>query len=115
MDVKHLSLTALFLTIAISCSQQKKWNVANSGVANLFAADFASGKIYELNGEWEYHPGRLLDPNAMSQLTTEKKYAHVPQSFNSYENPALQLPEKAVATYRLEIILPPKIATYTLR
>lgn len=82
---------------------------------NLEAWEFGDGKPVNLNGEWEYYPGRLIHPSELKSFERERKLAHVPQSFNSYKDPVLALPAAANATYRIFITVPATAHPYVLR
>lgn len=103
------------LLLSAGCSRHTAVAPATDGKADLSQTLFAAAPLLELNGKWEYYPNRLLEPSAIARHQAERRLAPVPQSFNLYRETALRLPAAASATYRLELILPPQIASYTLR
>ncbi len=91
----------LFLSIFFSsCTKETEIPVIN-GVADLRNADFKDGKIYQLNGNWEFYYGKLLDPSDFRDTANlpEKKFIYVPESWASQQYPAF-----GSATYRLKIL-----------
>ncbi len=88
---------------------------AVSGTLDLRSHDFKSSGSIDLDGEWEYYPGQLVQPEELIKKTESKKIAVVPGSFNSYEDPKLRLPPVANATYRLVLLLPDKLDMYVIR
>lgn len=85
------------------------------GNLNLDAWEFSDSRPVNLAGDWEYYPGKLIHPLELKNFAKEKKFAYVPQSFNSYKDPALVLPAAANATYRVFINLPTNARSYMLR
>jgi len=88
-------------------------NIVN-GHADLSGVDLTQA-VLELNGDWEYYPGQIINPEEMQRYTDKKKFAHVPGSYNRYGNPQLALPAAASATYRLTLVLPARVLPYTFR
>ncbi len=105
----------LFLGIAAGCGRSVMKAQVADGTIDLVNASFSDAAIIELNGLWHYYPNKLIEPAELSRYSAERKLAPVPRSFNLYADNSLRLPAKAAATYRLELILPPRIANYTLR
>ncbi|GAB4423601.1 MAG: ATP-binding protein [Turneriella sp.] len=105
----------LLLLFLAACGRSTTVSPVSEGKVDLFHIPFTEGPILELNGTWEYYPNRLIEPSLIAKHLAERKFAPVPQSFNLYADAALRLPAAACATYRLELMLPPQIANYTLR
>lgn len=106
-----------FLCIALvvlACNNKPKVIEAVNGRADLKSFGFAPDETYEIHGNWEYVPGKLIAPEQLDKIPT-KTYAPVPQSFSSYEQPTLRLPPAASATYRIVLDLPAKVQPYTFR
>lgn len=109
--------SAYFFVIALlaaGCNAEPVVIKIEKGHANLTQFHFAPDQTYELNGNWEYVPGKLVAPDAMEK-NPAKLYAPVPQSFSSYEQAGLRLAAAANATYRMVVELPAKVQTYTFR
>lgn len=107
------SLPILFSFVA--CSHESTVAQVTTGFCDLSALKAEDFLVQELNGEWEFYPGKLVDPSEMEKNKAAKKLAWVPLSFNLYKDSALKLPAQSSATYRLTLNLPPKISNYTLR
>lgn len=98
-----------------SCSHGRQALQTQLGYVDLSQASFDDQKVYDLNGNWEYYPNRIIDPADLKNAVGILRLAPVPMSFNRYADPALRLPAEANATYRLTVNLPPQISNYTLR
>jgi len=112
------SILVIAVACCIACGRQSEHNVqlqAKAGVLDLQKHDFTGAGSVDLNGEWEYYPGELIQPEDLAKRQAAKKIAQLPRSFNSYTDPALRLPAAASATYRLTVQLPDKLAMYVMR
>lgn len=108
--------TLFFLAgVLLGCAQASPTAVVTHGKADLYLHPFANSPAIHLNGQWEYYPNKLLAPAELASHARERRFAPVPGSFNLYKDASLRLPAAAFATYRLELVLPPQIANYTLR
>jgi len=77
-------------------------------------ADLSDGRlnnsIIELNGEWEFYPGRFILPDEFDdKLTAYEVYLDVPGAWNGIQ------PAKGYGTYRIRIILPQNYTNYSLK
>lgn len=113
--LRHKGLIFFLLVVLVGCGRGVTVARAADGKIDLFNTPFAETPIVELNGNWEYYPNRLIEPSGFAKHAAERRFAHVPQSFNLYADSSLRLPASAAATYRLELTLPAQIANYTLR
>ena len=113
--LRHKGLIFFLLVVLAGCGRGVTVARAADGKIDLFNTPFAETPIVELNGNWEYYPNRLIEPSGFAKHAAERRFAHVPQSFNLYADSSLRLPASAAATYRLELTLPAQIANYTLR
>jgi two-component system, sensor histidine kinase ChiS len=115
--MKILLRTFLFGALAITAACTGKTSVLNvdKGHIDLTQFAFSADEIYELNGKWQYFPGKLIAPEELGKNTAVPVFAPVPQSFSSYADTSLRLPAAASATYRLVIDLPAKVQAYTVR
>lgn len=108
----------LFLACAFftaGCARLDTPVVIERGIIDLSHHDRELFPILDLNGEWEYYPGQILNPEEISRLTTTKIFAPVPGSFNLYKDNALKQNGAGTATYRLVLELPAQIGAYTFR
>lgn len=115
MTLLYRVLLAAALCAVAGCVGQSRSISVDKGFSDLSAVLFGEKQIYELNGKWEYYPNRILNPEQIEKNPALRKYADIPRSFNSYEDPALRLPAAASATYKLTLQLPAKVRAYTLR
>jgi diguanylate cyclase (GGDEF)-like protein len=104
-------LSVSLLICFISCTPRKNSSTyAVSGIADLSKSGYSS-EIVDLNGEWEFYPGRLLSPadfkNSEKLLITT--YLHVPGDWNKIQN------DRGIGTYRLKVILPPGRTNYSIK
>lgn len=115
--MKFLCAATVGLSL-IGCVRPAEQNArlqAKAGALDLQKHDFTHGGPVDLDGEWEYYPGELVNPEDLVKKQAAKKIAPLPRSFNSYTDPALRLPAAASATYRLTLQLPDKLSMYVMR
>jgi len=106
----------LFLTlVALGCARTTNLPQVTGGWIDLTQYDFTSHGVLALKGEWDFFPGKILTPDEIKKSVTPTKFAYLPQSFNSYQNPELRLPAAAAATYRVRLKLPNHAAQYEFR
>lgn len=101
----------------LACGRQAQHPapLAKAGALDLQKHDFTAGGSVDLDGEWEYYPGELVNPEDLAKKQAVKKLGVLPRSFNSYTEPDLRLPAAANATYRLTLQLPEQLAIYVMR
>lgn len=74
---------------------------AVNGMIDLRSYDFSHGEPVELNGEWEFVPGKLL---SSSEFANQKTYlVQVPSLWTSYVLDGEKVPKYTSGTYRLKI------------
>ncbi|MDP5275282.1 hybrid sensor histidine kinase/response regulator [Chengkuizengella axinellae] len=80
---------------------------ADNGMLDLSEWDFKEDGRVPLNGEWEYYPYQLLNPDDFVQFENNERtlqYVHVPTfMWTSYEVDGQPMSEFGQATYRLKI------------
>lgn len=116
--MKYLIFCTIGLIALTACNAQTgsgPSNLAVAGSINLQKHDFTNAGSVDLDGDWEYYPGEIVNPEDLAKKQTARKMARVPRSFNSYINPSLRLAPAASATYRLTMQLPEKLAMYVIR
>lgn len=74
---------------------------AVSGMIDLRQYDFSQMGPVELNGEWEFIPGKLLDSNDFEKQTSY--LVQVPSLWTSYDLQGGKVPKYTSGTYRLKI------------
>ena len=115
MRIHSRCLALLLFTSVVACTGKTSVIHIENGAADLTKFNFAPDHIYELNGSWEFYPGKILNPDEVGKAQALRKVAPVPQNFSSYADTTLRLPPAASATYRITLQLPPKVTAYTLR
>ncbi|MED3553001.1 ATP-binding protein [Cytobacillus praedii] len=74
---------------------------AVNGMIDLRSYDFSHDEPVELNGEWEFAPGKLL---SSSEFANQKTYlVQVPSLWTSYVLDGEKVPKYTSGTYRLKI------------
>lgn len=102
-----ISIIIIFLVIGniinINYRQKEPMYMAEKGVLDLRNWDLEGGKRIKLNGQWEFYPGRLIQPNEGFQ-DRPREYIKVPDSWES------DLKSKDIGnesgTYRLVVKVP---------
>ncbi len=102
-------LCGLILPIIISCghdSPERKKPVAVRGTIDLRGWDFQRDGSLTLDGEWEFHWNRLLEPSdfATTDNQQHRGYLPVPGLWEGNTVRGVALPEKGRGTYRLQIL-----------
>jgi len=108
----HGVICFVFLfSFIIGCAPQKNSNTyAVAGFADLSKTG-RMNEIVDLNGEWEFYPGKLLTPADFQNPDTILKpvFLHVPGDWNKIQN------AKGYGTYRLKILLPSEKTNHTIK
>jgi two-component system sensor histidine kinase ChiS len=112
--LRQISL-ACSLSLSVACSGKSALTPVRAATADLSTLRFEEREPLPLNGEWEYYPNTLLRPEEITAHTHVARLAHVPGNMHSYTDTGLITTRPGVATYRLQILLPPKLALYSLR
>jgi diguanylate cyclase (GGDEF)-like protein len=103
-------LFAVFILFAPGCSaDSKQYKPVVKGVADL-SDGRVNNAIIELNGQWEFYPGRFLSPSEFgSESNTDKVYLDVPGDWSSVQG------AKGHGTYRIKVILPHNYTHYSIK
>lgn len=84
--------------------QWKSDTTVEEGLLDLEAVDYSKEKLIQLNGEWEFYQGQLLEPQELEATALHKDYISVPASWDSYFPNGKD--EIEAGTYRTTIKLP---------
>ncbi|NQZ77324.1 MAG: response regulator [Ekhidna sp.] len=99
---KIFSLTLLFCISYLVSSQE-----VIDGVIDLSDVDLKNNSV-ALNGDWEFYWQQLVEPDSVNFL--ERDYYQFPKLWNSgVSRNGLELSAYGYATYRVRIILPPRV------
>ncbi len=107
-------ITALFLFAAFNETFAQQ--IVDKGNLNLKNYSFQKQGIFELNGTWEFYPGKLYSPKDFSSKSVNKPiYVNVPSLwdttfFTNNENPNI-----GFGTYRLHIVFPDDVELLAIR
>ncbi|NOZ35812.1 MAG: hypothetical protein GXO80_11005 [Chlorobi bacterium] len=98
-----LSVFVLLNFLFSSCNNEKN-DVIRNGIADISNVNFSKGDIVQLNGDWEFYYGKLLNPSDFSDTSNlpVKQYINVPQSWTK-EYSEHKYKRFGSATYRLKI------------
>lgn len=111
--LKHFIIPILAVALLLSASgcgkAEPSQNHAVKGVADLRDGRIQSS-VVELNGEWEFYPGRLLSPGEFDdKIAGERIYLKVPGDWNRI------MGARGFGTYRLKVLLPDDYTQYSLK
>lgn len=108
--MKNFKLIIFFLFLQLSFISCQKENrpIAENGILDLTGWNFQKNGLIELNGEWEFYPNKLLNSEDFTNLTESKNFINVPETWTKCELKN-KLTNKAFATYRLIVLLKPKV------
>lgn len=87
----------------INYTNKESKYISEKGVLDLTGWDVDEEKILKLDGEWEFYPGKLLEPNEDFK-DQENTYIKVPGDWGPYLN--LEALKNGSGTYRLIIKVP---------
>lgn len=76
--------------------------VAEQGVINITAYDFKKN-VLPLNGQWEFYPNQLLEPEDFQNKIIAPSYIQVPGSWSSDAGTGQALDKWGYGTYRLTV------------
>ncbi len=108
--MKHFIYILIILVIFLlsSCknnNEEDKQPIVKNGLADLSGFDFSSNGFIELNGQWEFYCGELLEPQEFALIQPEKKsYINVPDAWDDYLCNGKKIGSWSHSTYRLNII-----------
>jgi len=102
-------LICLMLTVMISCghkSSERKIPLVVRGGIDLMGWDFEKDGSLNLDGEWEFHWNRLLEPSdfATTDNQQHREYLAVPGLWEGNTVKGIAIPGKGQGTYRLQIL-----------
>lgn len=98
-------ISAVLLLNSCSCHYDKnKQTVVKNGIADISSWNFSSEGIIELNGNWEFYYGRLLEPGDITPTEAQgASYINVPDSWDSFLFNGKKIGSYGHSTYRLKI------------
>lgn len=100
------TLLALTFIAITSCATQPQ-PIAENGIIDLSSYDFFSRGPAKLDGMWEIHWGKLLEPVDFTKSKADSpSYVHVPDTWDRHTIGGKHLPGIGHATFRLKILLP---------
>ncbi len=106
-----MAICCLALLLFTACgdkSGKKRLPCAERGVIDLRNLDFQRNGSVNLDGEWEFCPGRLYTPGDFAGNKTENSvFIKVPGMWKDITPGGNALPSKGEGTYRLKIICSP--------
>jgi signal transduction histidine kinase len=110
-------LMMLLLLLLFAGSPSHATALAKQGILDLRGIDISRQGTIDLDGEWAFYPGKLLEP---AQLSPEKKqslatYQTLPGSWNGWEHQGKKLQGEGIATFHLRILPPGGIDLLALR
>lgn len=114
MKIRLLSIAIVLIVFTIALmnmiftiNKHDSLLVAERGILDLTKQEFSKNEVVKLDGEWEFYPGKLLDPEDFknNKATEEKVYVKVPARWTGYTVEGEKIPPYHSATYRLRIIL----------
>ena len=101
---------------AVDRSETKPY--AERGVIDLRRQDFSEGRIFALNGEWEFYWDRLLTPDKFSsgsKLPEMSGFFTLPGTWRGHSIDGERLGSTGQATYRLRLLTDQSVDRLTLR
>ena len=112
-------LLCLIFPALVACghtSTDARKPVAVKGILDLGGWDFEQGGQVNLDGEWEFFRGRLINPSdfAKNENREECRFVKLPSLWKDYTVNGASLPGKGRATYRLKILSGPDKKVKTL-
>ena len=110
-----IRILPVLVLVLFGCKENHEIHLAERGQIDLSNTIFSDQAVFDLNGQWEFYPNRIIDPENLKAHEAARRLATVPTSFNRYTESDLRLPAEASATYRLYLNLPAQIANYTFR
>ncbi|MFW5500939.1 MULTISPECIES: sensor histidine kinase [unclassified Maridesulfovibrio] len=91
---------------------------AKRGVIDLRGQDFSKGRIFALNGEWEFYWDRLLTPEKFSSGSKSPELSGLftlPGTWRGHSIDGERLGSTGQATYRLRLLTDQSVERLTLR
>lgn len=103
-------LCIALMHVSAGCSREKTHPPrAVNGTADL-SDGTVKRSIINLNGDWEFYPGRFISPDQFNEKTSgEMIKLKVPGDWNRVQR------DRGYGTYRLKVLLPDNTTTYSLK
>ena len=107
--MKHYKHIVLFVAVLMfgACSDRTGKNslpIVQKGAADISGWDYSSRGAVELNGEWEFYYGRLIEPGDFKKPSAEMpSYIEVPTAWDNYVHNGKRIGSFGYATYRLKV------------
>ncbi len=97
-------ILAILLAGACTDNNKKSSPVVQNGKADISGWDFSSLGAVDLNGEWEFYYGRLLEPgDFVNTRGIKPSYINVPDAWDSFIHEGKKIGSFGQSTYRLKI------------
>lgn len=107
LRVTGLAAMLLGCCLITACSNAAPHSFAHEGKLDLSHWDFKTNGAASLAGEWEFVPGRLLDPEKFPLHGTPPDYLQVPHIWQGTTARGEPINAIGCGTYRLRVQLPP--------
>lgn len=109
LKFKYCIFVLFVIFVLTACAQMPAETLppqAEAGIIHLQDWDFANDGVVDLNGEWAFYWEQLLTPEEIAAETAVPTYVPVPDSWQDYEVPGIEIPPEGVATFQLQLQLP---------
>jgi|WetSurMetagenome_2_1015567.scaffolds.fasta_scaffold00574_12 signal transduction histidine kinase len=100
----YLILSLVFSSVNASATDNKY--IVKEGILDLRGVDINSGFSVNMTGDWEFYPGKFLDPVIRSEDTLRPSFISVPSLWSSGTGLSKTLHGTGFGTYRCRVILP---------
>lgn len=100
-----------FMIVAVAVMYSKDPGIVNNGQVDLSGIEFRQDDLVTLDGSWEFYWNGLLTPENFipGQLPPLSSFMKVPGPWNDRRAGKTVYPAQGIATYRLNLVLPPVI------
>lgn len=124
LKLRHPKTVYLLIVVLVlgltGCALDRPENkpYAKHGVIDLRGQDFSEGRIFALNGEWEFYWDRLLTPDKFSlenNLPEMSGLFTLPGTWRGHSIDGERLGSTGQATYRLKLLTDQSVDRLTLR
>ncbi len=113
MLIRTLTYLLVLVIGTLSNVKAQQYPEAVGGVIDLSGHDFKSDGPVELTGEFEFYWNQMLNPSPEG-YHAEMTYVQVPGSWNKLKQTHPEIDRYGFGTYRLIILLPPRIDVIAL-
>ena len=114
MRIHALTYLLAFAISTLSNAYSQQNPIAVEGVIDLSGHDFKRDGPVELKGEFEFFWNQMLSPSSTG-YRGEMSYVEVPGSWYRLKRTQPEIERYGFATYRLVILLPPRVDAVALR